>query len=124
MRKTQPQSKIKKKQEIDYEKSFSFIVEKIEDSKHKAITTVNKLLIEVYWFIGETIVNLQEKSEWGEGVVEQLSRDLRMKYPDMSGFSVQNLWYMKRFYSTYKDKSILQPLAGEISRTNNVIILG
>jgi predicted nuclease of restriction endonuclease-like (RecB) superfamily len=123
MRKTQPQSNIKKKQEIDYEKSFSFIVGKIEDSKHKAITTVNKLLIEVYWFIGETIVNLQEKSEWGEGVVEQLSRDLRMKYPDMSGFSVQNLWYMKRFYSTYKDKSILQPLAGEISRTNNVIIL-
>jgi len=81
-------------------------------------------LIEIYWFIGGTIVVLQEKSKWGNGVVEKLSQDLRMKYPDMSGFSVQNLWYMKRFYSTYKDKSILQPLAGEISRTNNVIILG
>ena len=45
------------------------------------------------------------------------------KFPEQRGFSVQNLWYMKKFYLTYRDKSILQPLAGEISWTNNVIIL-
>lgn len=114
---------IVKKQTQDYEKSLSSIIKKVEQSKHRAITTVNKLLIELYWFIGNTIVNLQEKSKWGDGVVEKLSQDLRMKYPEQRGFSVQNLWYMKKFYLTYRDKSILQPLAGEISWTNNVIIL-
>lgn len=49
---------IVKKQIQDYEKSFSSILKKVEESKHKAITTVNKLLIELYGFIGETIVNL------------------------------------------------------------------
>lgn len=110
-------------QSQDYKKSLSFIIKKVEESKHKAITTVNKLLIEVYWFIDETIVNLQEKSKWGEGVVEKLSQDLRLKYPEMKGFSVQNLWYMKKFYLIYRNNTILQPLVGEISWTNNVIIL-
>jgi len=114
---------IVKKQTQDYKKSLSSIMKKVEESKHKAITTVNKLLIGLYWFIGETIVSLQEKSKWGDGVVEKLSQDLRMKYPEQRGFSVQNLWYMKKFYLTYRDKSILQPVAGEISWTNNVIIL-
>ena len=95
---------IVKKQTRDYEKSLSLIVKKFEESKHKAITIVNKFLIEPYWFIGETIVNLQEKSKWGDGVVEKLSQDLRMKYPGMKGFSVQNLWNMKKFYLSYRNE--------------------
>ena len=114
---------VAKKRTMDYEKSLSFIVKKFEENRHKSLTAVNKLLIELYQFIGETIVNLQEKSKWGGAVVEKLSRDLRMKYPEQSGFSVQNLWYMKKFYSIYRDKPILQTLSGEISWTNNVIIL-
>ena len=119
MRKTD----IVKKQTQDYKKSLSSILKRIEESKHKAITTVNKLLIELYWFIGKTIVNLQEKNKWGDGVVEKLSQDLRMKYPEQHGFSVQNLWYMKKFYLTYRDKPILQTLSGELSWSNNILIL-
>jgi predicted nuclease of restriction endonuclease-like (RecB) superfamily len=110
-------------QKHDYEKSLSSIVKKVEESKHQAITTVNKLLIDLYWFIGETIVSLQEKSKWGDGVVEKLSQDLRMKYPEHSGFSVQNLWYMKKFYLAYRETPILQTLSGELSWSNNVLIL-
>ncbi|OQX19619.1 MAG: hypothetical protein BWK75_05485 [Candidatus Altiarchaeales archaeon A3] len=110
-------------QEQDYRKSLSYIIKKVEDSKHRAITTVNKLLIDLYWFIGETIVDLQEKNKWGEGVVEKLSVDLRMKYPDMNGFSVRNLWNMKRFYTVYGQHEKLQALPAEISWTNNVVIL-
>jgi len=114
---------IAKRQAQDYEKSLSSIIKKVEESKHKAITTVNKLLIELYWFIGETTVNLQEKSRWGDGVVEKLSQDLRMKYPEQSGFSTRNLWDCKRFYLAYQDHPKLRPLVAEISWTNNLILL-
>ncbi|MFH1562481.1 MAG: PDDEXK nuclease domain-containing protein [Nitrospirota bacterium] len=114
---------IVQKQTQDYENSLSSIINRIEESKHKAITTVNKLLIELYWFIGETIVHLQEKGKWGDGVVEKLSQDLRMKYPDMSGFSARNLWDCKRFYLTYRDFPKLRPLVAEINWTNNLILL-
>lgn len=106
-----------------YEKSLSEIIRKVEESKHKAITTVNKLLIELYWFIGKTIVNLQERGKWGDGVVEKLSYDLRTKYPDQNGFSVRNLWNMKRFCETYRHDEKLQTLSAEISWSHNVLIL-
>jgi|GEM_PF-2861024 len=60
---------IVKKQTQDYDKSLSSIVKKIEESKHTAITTVNRLLIEPYWFIGNTIIDLQEQ---GKSVMERL----------------------------------------------------
>ena len=116
-------SNIVKKQTQDYEKSLSLIVKKIEEGKNIAITTVNRLLIELYWFIGETVVSLQEKSKWGDGVVEKLSQDLRMTYPEQSGFSVRNLWNMKRFYEIYPKYEKMQALPAEISWTNNVVIL-
>lgn len=119
MRKTD----IMEKQTLDYEKSLSSIIGKVEESKHKAITTVNKLLIELYWFIGETIVNLQEKSKWGDGVVERLSQDLRMRYPEMNGFSSRNLWDCKRFYLAYKDYPKLRTLFAEISWSHNLLLL-
>lgn len=112
-----------KKQTQDYSKSLSFIIKKVEESKHKAITTVNKLLIELYWFIGETIVSLQEKSRWGDGVVEKLAQDLRMKYPDMNGFSSRNLWDCKRLYFAYRDYPKLRTLFAEISWSHNLLLL-
>ena len=36
--------------------------------------------------------------------------------------SVQNLWNMRKFYLAYCENEKLQPLAGEISWTNNVVI--
>lgn len=107
----------------NYDQFLSSIIKKVEESKHQAVTKVNKLLIELYQFVGQTIVELQENGKWGDSIVEKLSHDLRIKYPDQRGFSVQNLWSMKRFYLAYRDKLILQPLAGEISWTNNVLIL-
>jgi len=114
---------IVKKQTQDYKNSLSSIVKKVEESKHKAITTVNRLLIDLYYFIGETIANLQEQSKWGDGVVEKLSLDLRIKYSKQSGFSVRNLWNMKRFYETYRGYEKLQTLSAEISWSHNVLIL-
>jgi predicted nuclease of restriction endonuclease-like (RecB) superfamily len=41
----------------------------------------------------------------------------------MRGLSSRNLWYMRDFYLTYKDKPKLQPLVAEISWTHNIIIM-
>ena len=40
------------------------------------------------------------ESGHGDGVVRQLSVDLKERYPKM-GLSPRNLWYMKRFYLRY-----------------------
>jgi predicted nuclease of restriction endonuclease-like (RecB) superfamily len=41
----------------------------------------------------------------------------------MQGFSERNIWNMIRFYEFYSKNEKLQPLAAEISWSNNIIIL-
>jgi len=91
-----------------YNKILSNIINHIEQSKLRAFSEVNKALLNAYWDIGK---ELSENASYGKSVVEQLSRDLRLKYPEAKGYSVTNLWNMKRFYETYNQK--LQAVSGE-----------
>jgi len=59
----------------------------------------------------------QSGNTWGKSVVERLSKDLQVEFPGIKGLSVQNLWYMRQFYTEYCDNINLQPLVGEISWT-------
>jgi hypothetical protein len=52
--------------------------------------------------LGRMIVDRQENAGRGKSVVERLSADLRQDFPGVSGFSVQNLWYMRQFYQEYR----------------------
>jgi predicted nuclease of restriction endonuclease-like (RecB) superfamily len=56
-------------------------------------------------------------------VVNRLSADLRQEFPGVKGFSVQNLWYMRQFYSEYHNNERLQPLVGEIAWAHNLAIM-
>jgi predicted nuclease of restriction endonuclease-like (RecB) superfamily len=42
----------------------------------------------------------------------------------VSGFSAQNLWYMRQFYQEHHESLILQPLVGEIGWAHNLVIMG
>ena len=70
----------------------------IADSRHRALATVNRELVCLYWHIGRIIVQQQEQAKWGDAVVEQLSADLRMAFPDMKGFSRDNVFRMRQLY--------------------------
>jgi predicted nuclease of restriction endonuclease-like (RecB) superfamily len=106
----------------DYKTLLSEIKQRIRTAQYAALKAVNKELISLYWDIGKTIVERQTGETWGKSVVEQLAKDLRREFPEMTGFSVQNLWYMRQFYLEYKDNEKLQPMVGEIGWTHNTII--
>lgn len=97
--------------------------ERIRNAQSAALQAVNKELIALYWDIGQRIDERQQIEGWGKGVVEALSKDLRAEFGEKSGYSVQNLWYMRKFYREYRDFPNLQPLAGEIAWTKNTLIL-
>ena len=106
-----------------YQTFLNDIKKRIEKARFEALRRVNRQLVKLYWEIGKGIVQRQEQLAWGKSVVERLSTDLRMAFPDMKGLSVQNLWYMRQVYLTYRDFPKLQPLVGEISWTANLIIM-
>lgn len=89
----------------------------------KAALAVNEHLIRLYWELGRMIVKKQEEANWGASVVEQLATDLKSEFPDMTGFSRSNLFYMRQFYMFYRNAGEkIQLLAGQIPWWHNVMI--
>lgn len=88
------------------------IITLIEQAKFKAALNVNAELLSLYWKIGTDIIKKQKEQGWGTQVVEQLAKDLSLRFPDDRGYSARNLWNMKRFATEYPNFPFLQvPLA-------------
>ena len=107
----------------EYGKFLGKLKEQITTARQRAYQTVNRQLVELYLHIGKSIYEKIEISKWGESIVERLSNDLQKEFPDMKGFSVQNLWRMKQLYETYKDNKKLSTLLRELPWSHNVLIL-
>ena len=108
----------------DYTKLLASVKERLRTAQYAALKSVNTELVGLYWDIGRMIAEKQEQAEWGKSVVERLSTDLRREFPGVTGFSVQNLWYMRQFFMEYKEYERLQPLVGEIAWAHNLVIMG
>ncbi len=96
---------------------------KFLDTRIRSAQTVNRNLIDFYWWLGEQIVQKQDEQAWGDQVVEQLSRDLKKSFPEKTGFSPQNLWKIRKFYMEYRDLPILSQLVREIPWSRNLVII-
>ena len=59
----------------------------------------------------------------GKSTVASLASFLQTNFPSANGFSDKNIWRMKQFYETYKDKEKLSPLVRELSWSNNLLIM-
>jgi predicted nuclease of restriction endonuclease-like (RecB) superfamily len=85
----------------------------------KAAISVNRELIALYWHIGKSITERQRTEGWGKSVVDRLARDLQSEFPGVSGFSPQNIWYMRAFYLGWtEDVRNLQQPVGELDGQN------
>ncbi len=82
--------------------------QQIRSVQAKAALAVNSSLIQLYWNMGRMIAENQALFEGRNSYVEQLAKDLRNEFPDISGFSRANLFYIRKFYQFYQDVSVQQ----------------
>jgi len=75
----------------------------IGDSRRRALASVNRELVRLYWEMGRVIVAQQEKAAWGDSVVERFAADLRAAFPDMKGLMSANLWRMRQLYLSCRE---------------------
>lgn len=103
------------KTDSDYKIWLTDLKQRIRQSQIKAMVKVNQELIRMYWNLGKDIVEMQSESKWGKGFFKELSQDLKDSFPDMEGFSITNLKYMKRMYLFYNQSdTIRQQVADEL----------
>lgn len=107
------------KSDLEYKQWLIDLKYRIRNSQIKAALKVNTELINLYWDLGKEIVAKQEESQWGDGLIKQLSTDLQQEFPDMKGFSISNIKYIKQWYLFYcKHVTIGQQVVGQLENTN------
>ena len=107
----------------DYPAFVADLKERIRTAQVRASLAVNRELVLLYWQIGRDLLSRQQQEGWGAKVVERLSRDLRLAFPQMKGLSRTNLLYMRAFAAAYPDEVIVQQLAGQIPWFHNCTLL-
>lgn len=91
----------------NYKNWLSDLKVQIKQSQIKASVAVNSELIQLYWSIGKQIIEKQKDAQWGDGLINQLSKDLLNEFPHIKGFSAKNLRTCRQFYLFYNQEDTI-----------------
>ncbi len=88
---------------IEYRQLIEKIGDTYQTAKSKIISAVNTQMLKAYWEIGKYIIEFEQdgdlKAGYGKALLENLSKDLSLRYG--GGFSRSNLNYMRQLYNKY-----------------------
>lgn len=86
-------------------KIYNDIAELLNVARSRAYHSVNSIMVETYWKIGQRIVEEEQggatRAEYGTKLIENLSKYLTDSFG--KGFSEANLKNMRQFYLTYPE---------------------
>lgn len=96
------------------------VKEMVQKTQLEIMMHANTKLVELYFNIGKV---LSTNFIWGNKFVETLAIELKLSFPNIKGFSVRNLNYMKAFYEEYKEDAEILQLVAKLSWKNNLTLM-
>lgn len=96
------------------------IKQEIRTAQYRATVSVNRELLVLYHSIGEVI---NEHKTWGNRFVENLAADIKISFPDATGYSVRNLKYMAKFALRFPEKEIVQAALAQITWYHHIALM-
>ena len=103
-----------------YTEEVQVIKEAILSSQYRAISSVNREQLSLYYGIGKYISKNSRNGFWGKGAIETISQQLQRELPGLRGFSAANIKFMRQFYETWCDD--LKSLTA-VSEINTKVLL-
>ncbi len=99
-----------------YAQLLEALKERVRSTQVRAARAANTELLRLYWSIGRDILDRQEGAGWGGKVIDRLAGDLRDAFPDLRGFSVRNLHYMRAVAAAWPtEQDFLQSPSAELT---------
>jgi predicted nuclease of restriction endonuclease-like (RecB) superfamily len=103
----------------EYRVFIQDVKQRIQSAQIKAAVSVNMALLLLYWDLAEQIVLKQQESAWGDGFLVQMSKDLKVEFPEMKGFSKRNLELMRQWYRFWSGGDVIaQQPATQLSKSS------
>ncbi len=107
----------------DYRAFLEDLKARVRAAQLRAVLSVNRELVLLYWSIGRDILARQKDAGWGAKVIDLLASDLARAFPTLRGFSARNLKYMRAFALAWPDEVIVQQLAAQLPWFHNCVLL-
>lgn len=103
--------------QADYRQWLGELKTRFRQVQLKAAVAVNSAMLQFYWDLGADIVVKQTQFAWGDGFMKQLSADLMSEFPDMKGFSVRNLKYIRQWHEFWRSTAIGQQAVAQLAQS-------
>jgi hypothetical protein len=98
----------------EYSKFLVDLKKLVEESMSKAVFSINRDHIVLYHHIVMQIHAVQETQVWGAKIIYQLSNDVAFEFPEMKGFLVYNLKYMRKFAAVYPNSQFVKQIVAQL----------
>ena len=107
-------------QDENFKEIFSNIKEEILNAQYDIFKGANARTLSLYCTIGKII---EDNAKWGNKFVRNLSIKLKVDFPNMKGFSITNLKYMRTYYLECQKDEKIKELSAKIPWSHNILIL-
>lgn len=101
----------------NYREAVKAIKEAILRSQYRAVSSVNKEQLSLYYGIGKYVSENSREGFWGKAAIETISRQLQAELPGLRGFSAANIKFMRQFYEIWSVDLKSLTAVSEISDT-------
>lgn len=103
----------------EYLEIVTAVTEEIRGAQYKAAVSVNRELTLLYYSIGKVI---NAHKVWGNKFISSLAADIKLAFPESTGYSVRNLKHMAKFAEVYPDIKFVQTVSAQIPWSHNIAI--
>lgn len=107
----------------DYSDWLTSIKTRVQTARSRAVVAANAELVQLYWQIGNEILQRQRSAHWGDRVLDRLASDLCAAFPEIKGFSSRNLKYMRYFAEHCPTQTFGQQAAAQLPWFHIVTLL-
>lgn len=102
----------------------------IQKQRISVVLNADSSMICLYWNIGRAILNKQEEDGYWVGgslgggkIIDRMANDSKEAFPEMAGFSPQNIKYMWKFAESYTNLEIVQRVVAQIPWRTNITLM-
>lgn len=104
----------------EYFETIESIKKEIKSAQYKAAVSVNRELIMLYYNIGKVI---NAHKTWGSKFIDNLAADIKLSFPNTTGYSARNLKYMAKFAAMFEDAEIVQAVLAQLTWYHNMALM-
>lgn len=111
---------IEEKISQEFKNIVNEIKNEIKTTQIKVAVESNKNLINLYFKIGKI---LNDNYKYGNKFIDYISRELKLTFPNIEGFSIRNLKYMKKFFLEYNGDELVQRCVAQLPWRHNIVLM-